>query len=136
MKTKKFGLELSGFGYACYNADGEYWKESTHNEKCNIARGIYDGFLVGITVAGSPIFFDRAFNLYYHDADLLLDLVPAIDRFYMDRENSNIPISYALLMITLDYKGESVKEIDKKLQSLRKGFSDKYWNLRLTDETS
>ena len=53
-------------------------------------------------------------------------LVKGLDKFYDDYRNINIPVGVALEYVSMEIKGYSRSEIDKKIQMARKYFSSNY----------
>jgi hypothetical protein len=83
-------------------------------------RGIYEGYLIGLTTA-DPVGeqFDKHWNYYYHKGSYK-DIARAVDIFYSDPRNLKIPVTEALLVIKMDITNPRNPSPKKVLEQFRK----------------
>lgn len=105
-----------------FGLDGAVWKrvltdqddvQSTKLQKLILLRGVLDGMMFG----QSPLFAPGS-NAVYVDTsyDHLID---AVDQFYSDYRNEKVFIVWALLVVSMELRGEPRAKIDTELQDFR-----------------
>jgi hypothetical protein len=77
------------------------------------------GVVAGIGISDSPNKHTVAENFFAADTQTL---IKGLDKFYDDYRNINIPVALALEYVSMEIKGYSRSEIDKKIQMARKIF--------------
>ena len=83
-------------------------------------RGIYEGYLIGLTTSKlDEEQFAKYWNYYYHKGSYK-DIAHAVDRFYSDPKNLKIPITEALMVIKLDITNPRNASPEKVLKQFRK----------------
>lgn len=107
---------------AKFMKDGNYWQtlEDSKNvllgetAKVVFIRGIYDG----VAFAGN----EQIYSLLYMDEDdFILTVSDMLDGFYLNPENKKIPITQAIVIVTLDLRGSKnsvVQELTKKSRDI------------------
>jgi len=107
---------LSSSLYAADSADGGDWKSfgryrDAHYIRNFFIQGIYEGVLVMNQA--------RARDVYY-SADYAM-LASAVDEFYNDEDNTSIPITHALYIISMRMKGKPKDTVEDMLKKFRGG---------------
>ena len=107
------------------NSSGANWREFTKIDetmgelvKQSYLKGLYEGLQVG-TVFTSE---DGLKKEYYLDTTRE-HLVRALDQFYQDYRNEQVPAVFALRVISMELKGEPKEEIDAELRRMRQVMS-------------
>ena len=116
-------LFLSSTAMADAILDGNFWKTLSDypEEKCGqlckltFVRGVYDG--MGFT-AGLEM--KKLFYMEGEGKDFYGNLVYALDKFYSDYKNINITVVEALIIISMELRGASQKEIEELKEYSRK----------------
>jgi hypothetical protein len=105
-----------------FGLNGAEWKrvltdqdiQATKFQKLILLRGVLDGMMFG----QSPFFAPGSKHAMYVDTsyDHLID---AVDQFYSDYRNEKVFIVWALLVVSMELRGESRAKIDADLQDFR-----------------
>ena len=105
-----------------FGQDGATWKrvltdqdvQVTKFQKLILLRGVLDGMMFG----QSPFFAPGSKYAMYVDTsyDHLID---AVDQFYSDYRNEKVFIVWALLVVSMELRGEPRAKIDAELQNFR-----------------
>ncbi|MDP8299453.1 MAG: hypothetical protein P9L88_06080 [Candidatus Tantalella remota] len=83
-------------------------------------RGIYEGYLIGLTTADPDNKqFEKYWNYYYHKGRYK-DIALAVDHFYSDPKNLKIPVTEALLVIKMDITNPRSTSPRKVLKQFRR----------------
>ena len=111
-----------------FGLDGAAWKrvlddenvQATKFQKLILLRGVLDGMMFG----QSPFFAPGSKNAVYVDTsyDHLID---AVDQFYSDYRNEKVFIVWALLVVSMELRGEPRAKIDAELQDFRQRAADR-----------
>ncbi len=106
-----------------YSLQEEEIEKRRVREICKLyfIRGIYEGYAVGAAMgaADDKGKADKIAELYYTDASYA-DLADKVDGFYQDIRNRKIPVAQALLIISMEMRGQSKEAIERMLNEFRK----------------
>ena len=108
------------------NISGTNWREFTEIDetigdvvKQAYLKGLYEGLQVGTVFAS-----EEGLKKEYYQDTTREHLVRALDQFYQDYRNEQVPAVFALRVISMELKGEPKEEIDAELRRMRQVMSD------------
>ena len=106
--------------------DGTAWRSITEidQEKAELAKqhylkGLYEGLQMGFAFTS-----EEGFKQVYYLDTSKEHLVTALDQFYQDYRNEQIPAVLALQVIAMELRGDPKEEIDSELRRMRRGTAD------------
>ncbi len=106
--------------------DGTAWRSITEigQERAEIAKQYYlKGLLEGLQMGLAFTSEEGLKQVYYFDTSRE-HLVTALDQFYQDYRNEQIPAIQALQIIAMELRGDTEEEIDSELRRMRRGVAD------------
>jgi len=98
-------------GMTFFATKGKLWTDLQNFEKFIYVLGLMDGAMLGgMKVQGVPISTKLDAEQY----------VKAIDEFYLDYKNANIPAPFVLKVISFELAGASEEEVNEIILKLRR----------------
>ncbi len=114
-----FSSQMARTEIPVWGTRGEVWKKLQGFEKWLYIQGLLDG----LVFSGNKIHGVEIQPKSNQDPQESLNHIKmAIDQFYDDYRNVQIPVPFALKVISMEMKGESRKSIEDELTKLRKTF--------------
>ena len=102
--------------------DGAAWRSITEGdqERADLAKqyylkGLYEGLQMGFTFTSQ-----EGLKQAYHFDTNREHLARALDQFYQDYRNQQIPAILALQVIAMELRGDPKEEIDSELRRIRR----------------
>ena len=109
---------------------GAYWAGLSRSQKTDLVLGIFDGFnlnenILGITLKNEYTICSDIMESIMRQSDAFFadmpagQIVSALDAFYTDRKNRNIPVSWGVwVVVRQNRKDPTVEDFLKELRSL------------------
>ena len=114
-----FFISAAGAGETLFVFDGIIWNRIPDNDQGKLIKryyvqGIYDG---AFAMAGTKV------KEKYDCRDINhSDIIKLLDHFYKNKKNQKIPVSYAVVISSMELRGAEKKEINKEVIIYRKLF--------------
>jgi hypothetical protein len=111
---------------------GDVWKQMDNNYKYGMVSGFQDGFAQGVNMSQSgsehvvpPAVQEARDTIKKMDVKIIVN---ALDQFYANYANCNIPIAFAIFHTVSAVNGSEETELQKNLEDMRKEMAERIKN--------